>query len=282
MRNDRQKEPQTQFTEYRARNGRSHIPHRKFLRDPTKTYLHVCEGDILTAQGPVKPLSKGKEKEVPRSFIEYPLLTIRQIRDLRGFKHEDGISDGKGGMVWHNQYHHFVQHQLQGSVPGVGFSSSFALNQISEASALAGIFDQYKLERIELICSPVQNFSQLPVLGAAVALNSELAPLLEAPDFDDATVPTTIGVLESKALCKMHSPMDGTFVREFVPMVALAAYSGAFTSFVSVPPEWIDMASPGVLHYGWKVWMTPTEATQTVFPQWNILTKYYFAFRYSQ
>jgi len=44
-----------------------------------------------------------------------------------------------------------------------------------------------------------------------------------------------------------------TFSRKWRPHIATAAYSGVFTSFKNEPSTWIDVASPGVQHYGLKV-----------------------------
>jgi len=40
--------------------------------------------------------------------------------------------------------------------------------------------------------------------------------------------------------------------------MAVAAFSGAFTSYSNVPAGWIDSASPGVQHYGLKLYFEST------------------------
>lgn len=42
--------------------------------------------------------------------------------------------------------------------------------------------------------------------------------------------------------------------------MAVAVYSGAFTSFSNAPAGWIDAASPGVQMYGIKTAMTTSTA----------------------
>jgi len=48
--------------------------------------------------------------------------------------------------------------------------------------------------------------------------------------------------------------------RKFIPHVAVASYSGTFTSFTNEVAPWIDIASPSVQHYGLKTACTPTTA----------------------
>lgn len=45
--------------------------------------------------------------------------------------------------------------------------------------------------------------------------------------------------------------------------MAVAVYSGAFTSFANAPSSWIDSGSPNVQHYGLKAAVTATAAVQT-------------------
>jgi hypothetical protein len=243
-------------------------------KDPTKTYEYVEADDLITSEGPVKPT-----KRKTSTFIERPLYGTRHLRAMMGYHADNGVYE-EGGMVWSNKYHHFTQNQISGSVPGNGTASAFSLGNVTESTSLSSIFDQYMIERITLVVTPVQNFSQLPAIGGG--LNGTLSPMLESPDYDDNAAPTVIATLESKNQCRIHFPGDGTFVRSFVPRVALAAYSGSFTSYASSEPIWIDVVSPNVAHYGWKTWVTASQATQTVFSQWSILTTYHCKFKLSQ
>jgi len=61
------------------------------------------------------------------------------------------------------------------------------------------------------------------------------------------------GVVKTEAV-KQH-------VHTFVPSVAAAAYSGAFTSYMNVVAPWIESSSSSVQHYGVKYALTISPAT---------------------
>jgi hypothetical protein len=112
-------------------------------------------------------------------------------------------------------------------------------------SALQALFDQYRIVGVEVLIVPQSNF----VAAAATATAGMMHSVV---DYDDATPLAN----EQNALdyqnCLTSSASDGHF-RKFVPHAAVAAYSGAFTSFTNVESPWIDAAYPSVQHYGLKV-----------------------------
>jgi hypothetical protein len=118
---------------------------------------------------------------------------------------------------------------------------AFTVNALDQISHLTALFDQYRIVLVEVWLCPQNSQS-------TVNFNGNLATVV---DYDDANALTTyaqaldyVNVVSTNALIAHY--------RKFVPHVAVAAYSGAFTSFMNVTSPWIDAASPSVAHYGFK------------------------------
>lgn len=135
------------------------------------------------------------------------------------------------------------------TVPSYGLFN-FAINQINDIADIAAVFDQYRIDWVEFLLQPGTINSNLA---------SDLGQLVSVVDFDDSSNPSSIGNLfdYNNAVVTL-----GNFqhYHKFRPRIATAAYSGAFSSFANSPSQWIDMASPGVQHYGVKVGWSPTIA----------------------
>jgi len=143
----------------------------------------------------------------------------------------------------------------------------FQVSGMGNISALQGLFDQYRIVGVEVLIVPQSNFIAAAATATAGMMHSVV-------DYDDATPLAN----EQNALdyqnCLTSSASDGHF-RKFVPHAAVAAYSGAFTSFTNVESPWIDAAYPSVQHYGLKVVNTTASvATElliyaTLFTEWR-------------
>jgi hypothetical protein len=138
------------------------------------------------------------------------------------------------------------------TVPTFG-ANAFSLNDFVMRTEYTGLFDQYKIELFEIWIEPLNSQS---VTSASVGM------VVSAVDFDDATTPSTISSVESKQNSITSGGYDGHYHR-FHPHMAVAAYSGAFTSFSNEPAGWIDSASPSVQHYGIKYAATVTGNVMT-------------------
>jgi len=108
---------------------------------------------------------------------------------------------------------------------------------------LAAVFDQYRLVGVECIARPRSN--------TAVQTAGSIGNLYAVADYDDAAALTTTGQALSYSDC-VATPVYQPNRRAIKPRVAVAAYSGAFTSFANVDAPWIDCGSSGVVHYGIK------------------------------
>jgi hypothetical protein len=120
-------------------------------------------------------------------------------------------------------------------------STAFWLSQYSSGDLLV-VFDQYKILEIEVWIEPSVVMS--PMSASTV--------FYTAVDLDDANVPTSSDQLVNHAAV-VSSETGTAHYHRWVPYMALAAFSGAYTSYTSSKPQWIDAASPGVQHFGIKM-----------------------------
>jgi hypothetical protein len=120
-------------------------------------------------------------------------------------------------------------------------SQVFTLNDLAQVATLSALFDQYKIEAITCWVKP-----ELSVATAQIPVD-----YATCIDLDDATVPAAYTTVEEFQTC-VSSPLTLGHCHKFRPHIAVAAYSGAFTSFKNDPSTWIDVASPGVQHFGLK------------------------------
>jgi hypothetical protein len=128
------------------------------------------------------------------------------------------------------------------NVASTFYSLAFQLANFSQASEYTSLFDQYKIEQIEVWFEP--QVSQSTAI-------SNVGELFTCVDLDDANIPTTVGQVESKQNSLLTGGMDGHY-HKWRPHNAVAMYNGAFTAYGNVLSQWIDAASPNVQHYGFK------------------------------
>ncbi len=144
------------------------------------------------------------------------------------------------------------------------YGFNFTLNDLADVTSYTATYDQYRISLVECFFKPCTQPS--------VAAGSQYAFLHIATDYDDSTAPSTPGQLLSYANCTILSPGE-SHARSFQPHVALAAYSGAFTSYANDKNRWIDAASPSVQHYGLKC--TVTQSTSTNVQTWYLYVRYH-------
>jgi len=117
---------------------------------------------------------------------------------------------------------------------------------ILDFSNLAAVFDQYRIDMVEVIMNP-QTTQGIPT----TTFGPPKGQLYSVIDYDDATNLTTTAAADAYANVIVSSVTNPSR-RCFKPRVALAVYGGAFTSFANAADQWIDCASTGVQHYGVK------------------------------
>jgi hypothetical protein len=121
---------------------------------------------------------------------------------------------------------------------------NFTVNSIEDIASYAACFDLYRITRIEVSIRAM----------SALAIPTGTLPytyLVTAIDLDDSAAESTVSRVLNYQSAKIVRPgQDLTF--NFVPRVATALYSGAFSSYGSLASPWIDAASLTVQHYGLK------------------------------
>jgi len=122
-------------------------------------------------------------------------------------------------------------------------SYTVSLGAVDQSSSLAQVFDQYRIIEAELWLMP---------RASAAASNSDGGILSSVIDLDDATLLTQLNQAGDYSSCITSEPTVGHY-RRWVPHAAIAAYSGAFTSFANVASPWCDTSYPSVTHYGVKL-----------------------------
>ncbi len=145
----------------------------------------------------------------------------------------------------------------------------FTLNDLQDVSSYTSTFDQYMFKDVEVMVLPVTQPS-LPASGPGYSFCHIVT------DYDDATAPSTAVQLLSYKNLTILNP-GSSHSRKFIPHCAMAAYSGAFTSYANTKLQWIDAASPSVQHYGIKI--TVTQSTSTNVNSWYVYVRYHIALK---
>jgi len=138
-----------------------------------------------------------------------------------------------------------------------------------------GFWDQYRLEAIRFTVSPSNN-----AIGLFTNSSTSVVPLTWVIDYDDANALASQAAGDAYSTCLTLNPGESA-ERTFRPRMAMAAYSGAFSSYANVEPQWIDSASDAVQHYGCKFWIPQATVSQTQLQSWNYTVEGFFTMRKS-
>jgi hypothetical protein len=145
-----------------------------------------------------------------------------------------------------------AQSSSVGSTLQINFTFANSVND----SSYAAVFDQYRIVAAEVIPTPrITEANQVSPYPAGY--------LYTVLDYDDATALTSPSAAQDYSSC-IITPVTEAVRRCVKPRIAMAAYSGAFTSFANVADQWIDAASTGVIHYGIKCIMDVGTASALV------------------
>jgi len=146
-------------------------------------------------------------------------------------------------------------------------SCYFALGSLANSSAFTGVFDQYKIDRLEVWIVPTAN--SVPI-GA-----QQYGSYSSCIDYDDANTPPNASAVLDKQTVIQSSMLAGQY-HSWKPRFAIAAYSGTFTSYSS-SDGWVDCASPGVQYYGLKMALSISSGGAPV--NFNLLQRFTVSFR---
>ncbi len=118
----------------------------------------------------------------------------------------------------------------------------YKLSDVPVSTDFTNLFDQYRILEIEQVFFPVVDTS----FDSSVWTDPRL---FLAPDFDGSSVAAVSDICQYDTAQVFDS--RHTTAIKFKPRAAMAAYSGAFTSFgMASQGQWFDVASPSVEYYG--------------------------------
>lgn len=154
------------------------------------------------------------------------------------------------------------------------FAFNFQLAFIDQSSTYTALFDQYKIEHVELTFSPMFRANSLSNVTTAA-----IVPLIYvALDYDDGSTPSSLTTLREYQNLVVRSD-EKSFSVTLNPHIAMSAYNGAFAGYANVVAPWLDCSTTNIQHYGVKVGIDAALTGQTVFQAWNVTTRYHLAFR---
>lgn len=142
---------------------------------------------------------------------------------------------------------------------------NFTVSNFAVSSSYLALFDQYKIDHLEVWLEP--QFSQSTV-------SANTGGFYTCIDLDDANTPGSYQDVEGHQTA-ISSTGQTSHYHSWKPHMAVAVYSGAFTSFENAPANWIDSASSGVQHFGVKVASTATAVIQ----RYNLYVRGLVSFR---
>jgi len=132
----------------------------------------------------------------------------------------------------------------------------FTASQIPDFTSFSAIFDQYRIRMIEVLIEPQIN--------EVLTIANDVGELASVVDIDDANVPTAYNDLMSyPSVVQMRGSQS--HYHRFVPSIAVATYSGAFTSFAASTSMWLDCGSSSIQHYGIKAGAPTVANVQSYF-----------------
>lgn len=164
---------------------------------------------------------------------------------------------------------------------GVATNSSgaftFKLSDLPNNSEFTSLFDKYRISGIRAQFIPRTNVLALNNLSSSLTAQPVLLTVI---DYDDGTA-GDYNALAQYENCKSHDQFK-PFSLYFKPMIAVAAYQGAFTGYGSSRKMWLDAASPDIEYYALK-WATLPYSSgnnATLDPIWDVIFTYYVQFKY--
>jgi hypothetical protein len=128
----------------------------------------------------------------------------------------------------------------------------FNFKQIPNYSELVALFDQYRIDKIELRILYQNNIAPVDTDGR-IGKTSPLPIMYYAPDFDDHTPPADQAALLEYGGCKMKILTANAPFSIFIkPNITRAVYQGITSAYESARPTKVDCNYPQVEHFGMK------------------------------
>jgi len=149
----------------------------------------------------------------------------------------------------------------------------FNLDDIPGYADLAAVFDQYKIDKVDLRFVPNQT-NQGMVASAALYRSR----LYTAFDPNDATVPSTLNELIQYQNCS-QTPYLEEYKRTVYPRLAVNSSDEEGTVTLNPANSWCQTSQKDVDWYGLKIGASANGNSAPTVQSWLILAKFYFSFK---
>jgi hypothetical protein len=215
-----------------------------------------------TYHATIMPFQGSAKTPIPRVL---PRQVYRVRQAVNAFNSSAGISGG-GGFPF------FVSVNTGNTFPTI----QFTFNDLSQEGTFAGLFDQYRIDLVEMILTPSNSVVDL---HSAASPNQVNPQVYVVADFDDATALASIAAAQQYDNCKEFNGTQGCHII-IRPAISPAIWAGgAFSGYAVEGPQWLDCNSDTIPHYGLKFVVQGLNATSTEFYQWNIQCFYHLSFQ---
>lgn len=208
--------------------------------------LQTTDLELALADGSVLPRSDAYEIRTQSNTP--PLQVPRNIR---------------GQLFWSK--HYVTTSFTLSAVAETTRGYAFHLNDLTNYTHFTGLFDQYAVVCVVATVGATYNV-------ALASAGNTIPRMFTVIDHDDVA-PAATSALTLNPTCKITKTYQKQ-TRLIYPRVAVAGYSGAFSSFVN-QRSWVDAASPSVEHYGLKVSCEADALTSVI----DIELQYFLCFR---
>lgn len=223
---------------------------------------HVC----ILATTRLSSLARDFIASHPRSYHFHSAMA-RQGRNGRKAQREKVSKNGNGfrdlaplfktpTQIVHHHVRRWEYGSLGRAVNDQGYAFSFAISDLPNSTEFTNLYDHYKLGMVEMIFELVtSSFTASPVESNA------LPTILITPDYDNATAPGSISVIQQYGQCERFtfSASKPTFSRRIVPRfptAVVATTGGVIVGAGVATPGFLDCSYSSVPHYGLKFWIS--------------------------
>jgi hypothetical protein len=216
----------------------------------------------FTACGTIVPWAGSAQLPVPRS-LPPSVLKVRQF--VNTFNTSSSIT-GSGSFP-------LITAQVNAlDFPVIGFE----FQDLPQAGTMSALFDQYKIDEVEVIITPNSTVTDMHLSTAPNTINPQAFCVM---DFDDSTALGSVSAAQQYDNVMTFNGTQGLHIR-MIPAIDPALWAGgAFSGYAVEGPQWIDCNSNSVPHYGLKFVIQGLTNASTALWTWDIQAWYIVSLR---
>ncbi len=213
--------------------------------------------------------SKQRRGDQKTAMVNLEKQTLNAIRDLTVLTRNYGLPRRKDIIPplvpSRGQVYRFVRSAFYRSISSSSSntfdSGNFKLSDVPNYTDFTALYDKYRFVAVVAKFIPTSTLGDVNSVSVQTGDNPIIYTVI---DYDDSTAPISVDELRQFDTAQSN-PIGIYFQRTFTPRAALAAYSGAFSSYATAPQRmWFDCNSPTIQFYALKWAVTPfTTGAQT-------------------